>query len=471
MDKSEGVAVRMHHPEYRGVALTCDAPWEGNVCGYFSLIQDEGRYRLYYRGAQLDVDQDGVRLPSHRTYFCCAESADGKTFEKPAAGLVPFWGRTDNNILLDNVRDTIFFFRDSNPACPPEDRYKGLAEVDDALWYFRSADGLHFEKVRLLADDGAYDSLNVAFWDAATEQYFLFYRGLHGDAARDGKWNGTEERLMHTTVIRDVRVRTSKDFVSWSEPKMLVYGEGQEDYELYTNQVQPYYRAKHMFIGFPMRYVDRYQDAQNYPDLPDWKHRQKLIANWGRSGTAITDTILMTSRDGLHFRRTDEAFMTPGIERACNWYYGDGNLCYGMAETAGERPGAPNEISLYVGQDYRVHPIRLERYAVRLDGFFSWRCDFTPGRVVTRPLVFAGDRLSLNFATSAAGYVRLRLLRPDGTPLEGYDTGRLFGDSVDRAVDFSGRLAALAGREVRLAFTMKDADLYAFQFQTTPVIC
>ena len=62
-----------------------------------------------------------------------------------------------------------------------------------------------------------------------------------------------------------------------------------------------------MYIGFPHRYVDRYQDAQNFPHLPDWKHRQKLIRRWGRSGTAMTDSVIMTSRDGETFRRTDEA--------------------------------------------------------------------------------------------------------------------------------------------------------------------
>lgn len=470
MDRAEGIRVQMHRPEFRNVALECDKPWEGNTCGYFSLIPDAGQFRLYYRGSNLLVDNDGAVVPTHKTFFCYAESKDGKTFSRVNVGCVPFWGSRENNILLDNVRDTIFFFRDTNPDCPPDEKYKGLAESDDALWYFKSADGMHFTKERVLADDGAYDSMNIAFWDEEREEYFLFYRGLHGANAKDGKWNGTEERLMHTTIIRDVRVRTSKDFLHWSEPRMIEFNPEREDTELYTNQIQKYYRARHMFIGFPTRYIDRYEDAQNFPHLPDWRHRQKLIRNWGRTGTAMTDAMIMTSRDGFTFRRTDEAFLTPGIERDCNWYYGDGYFCYGMAETASDLPGAPNEISLYVGYDYRVNPVKLFRYAIRLDGFFSWHCDYEEGFAVTKPLVFEGNELSINFATSVAGYVRIRLLDGEGNPLEGYDSGRLFGDSVDRVVDFERPLAALSGKAVRMEISMKDAEFYAFQFTEVPSI-
>ena len=418
------------------------------------------------------MDQDGVRKPSHPSTMCYAESKDGKTFQRVNTDIVPFWGRKENNILLDTIRDNMCFFRDSNPDCPPEQKYKALTgNGNQELHLYTSADGVHFQKERLLADDGAYDSLNIAFWDEIQKQYYLYYRGVHGEGTVNGKWGESEEVEMHNKLVRDVRVRTSKDFVNWSEPQMIQFDPEREDTELYTNHVQKYYRAKHMFLGFPTRYVDRYEDAQNFPHLPDWKHRQKLINNWGRSGTAMTDAMIMTSRDGLHFRRTEEAFLTPGVERDCNWYYGDGYFCYGMAETASDLPGAPNEISMYVGFDYRVKPIKLFRFAVRLDGFFSWHCDYDPGKVVTKPIVFEGDSLSINFATSVVGYVQIRLLDADGNALEGYDSGKLFGNSVDRTVDFTKPLYELAGKEIRMEISMRDAELYAFQFVKVPTIC
>jgi hypothetical protein len=42
----------------------------------------------------------------------------------------------------------------------------------------------------------------------------------------------------------------------------------------------------------------------------------------------------------------------------------------------------------------------------------------------------------------------------------------MFGDRVDSPVTFpKGKLAAFAGKPVRLEFVMSDADLYSFRFK------
>lgn len=469
MDIAEGVRVQLHKPEYRGSVLHCDMPWEGNCCYYGTVLEDADRFRLYYRGYHMDVDRDGDPIPDHIT-VCYAESKDGKTFARVNTGIVPFWGSTDNNILLEGDKevsmDNFTVFADPNPACPPEERYKALCGArGQVLMYYKSADGIHFTKERVLVDDGAYDSLNVAFWNKTDKQYYLFYRGMHGEATDGKKWVEGTDMMHNKGVVRDVRLRKSKDFIHWDAPQMISFAPERDDTELYTNNIMQYYRAKHMFIGFPTRYIDRYEDEQNFRYLPDWEHRQKLINVWGRVGTAMTDAMIMTSRDGVTYRRTDEAYMTPGVEGGSDWYYGDCYLIYGMAQTASDRPGGPDEISLYMGLHCQAAvPVTLSRFATRLDGFFSWRCDYTPGKVVTKPVTFDGDRMELNFSTSAVGYVRIRLLDEAGEPIEGYDSGRLFGDSVARPVDFGAPLEALSGKNVRLEITMKDADLYSFRF-------
>ena len=464
IDYSEGIEIRMHRPEYRGDALVCDKSWEGNVCCYFSLVHDGDLLRLYYRGKNYDVNADGTAADKvNTTTMCEAISYDGLTFQRINAGIVSRDGNTDNNILTEEIRDNMFFFKDTNPACPPESRFKALAEHHGGLCLFESADGVHFEEKRILADDGAYDSLNVCFWDELTQQYYLFYRGVHGEGSENGKW-AKGANMKHTTAIRDIRVRTSRDFVNWSEPQMLQYGIDAEDLELYTNNVQKYYRAPHMFLGFPTRYMDRHNEPASFPHLPDYEHRQRYIQLAGRTGTVMTDTCIMTSRDGIYFRRTDEAFMTPGPERGLNWYYGDGYLCYGMAQTPSVIPGAPNEISIYMPVNYRADNVILRRYALRLDGFFSWHCGFKPGKVVTKPLTFTGDSLQLNFATSSLGSVRVRILDTDGNPIEGFDSGNHFGDTIDRPIGFEKSLSQIAGKPVRLEFTLKDAELYSFRF-------
>ena len=465
IEKAEGIQIQMHKPQYRGDALVCNKPWEGNSCSYYSLIHDHGKLRLYYRGANYDVNEDGTAPANcHRTTMCEAVSEDGITFQRINAGIVNWENCRENNILRDDIRDNMFFFMDTNPACPPEAKFKALADRKGGLSLFVSADGTHFEEKGILVDDGAYDSLNICFWDETEKKYFLFYRGVHGEETENGKWTKAADHAMHTSLVRDVRVRTSGDFVTWDEPKMLQYGEGAEDLELYTNCVQKYYRAPHMFLGFPTRYADRYEDPASFPHLPDYEHRQRYIKLAGRTGTVMTDTCIMTSRDGVNFRRTDEAFMTPGPQRDNNWYYGDGYLCHGMTETPSPIPGEPNELSIYMPYNYRAGDVVLRRFAVRIDGFFSWSAGFEGGRAVTRPIVFKGNTLSMNFASSASGSVRMRILDEKGDPIEGYDSGVHFGDSLDRLVSFEKPLAELSGKAVRLEIHMKDAELYSFQF-------
>ena len=72
---------------------------------------------------------------------------------------------------------------------------------------------------------------------------------------------------------------------------------------------------------------------------------------------------------------------------------------------AGERPGEPDELSIYTGDHYRVETLELMRYSIRLDGFFSLSAGYPGGQMTTKPLTFTGGHLTVNFATSAAGMV------------------------------------------------------------------
>ena len=79
-------------------------------------------------------------------------------------------------------------------------------------------------------------------------------------------------------------------------------------------------------------------------------------------------------------------------------------------------------------------------------------------------MTFTGDAMEINFKTTALGGARIEILDGEGKPIEGYDSGRLFGNSLSRPVDFDAPLSALAGKTVRLRITLADADLYSFRF-------
>jgi hypothetical protein len=132
-------------------------------------------------------------------------------------------------------------------------------------------------------------------------------------------------------------------------------------------------------------------------------------------------------------------------------------------------PTGPTEMSVYVNQDYAQASAHLRRYSLRLDGFASLQAGAAGGTLVTKPIRFQGGKLHLNFATSAAGEVCVELQSPDGTPLPGFsrsDCVPVIGNEIERAVVWKGGpdVSKFAGQPVRLAFHVKDADVYAFRF-------
>jgi hypothetical protein len=450
LDRREGVELRLHAPAPREVVMVCDAPWEGSGCGYETVFRDGPIIRMYYIAADL-TNADGTKMASRPLFACYAESRDGVRWVKPELGLFEYGGSKKNNIIRSGPNlDNFTPMKDPNPACRPGEQYKAVAYGPGGLWGYKSADGLHWSPLadKPIITKGAFDTQNNAFWDPLRRHYWCYVRDFH---------NG----------IRDIRVAVSTDFRTWTEPELLHFPDAPDE-PLYTNQVAPYYRALHLFIGFPTRYVER-PWTPSMKALPDPEHRQRRMKFHPRYGTAVTDGMFMTSRDGRTFYRWDEAFLRPGPERRDNWVYGDGYQSLGLLETPAADPTAPPELSFYVGEDHWKGPKRLRRYTLRIDGFVSLHAS-RRGEFVTRPLVFRGKELTLNFATSAAGYLKVELRDAGGRPLPGFalsDSDELFGDTLERLVTWKDKsdLSAMAGRPIRIRVAMRDADLYSLKFR------
>ena len=109
-------------------------------------------------------------------------------------------------------------------------------------------------------------------------------------------------------------------------------------------------------------------------------------------------------------------------------------------------------------------PQQMYRYTLRMDGFISRRADFEKRLLVTKAFTFEGSKLSVNFSTSAIGYIRIIIEDIYGNPIDGYTGYELFGDSTDRYVDFPSPLEALNGKPIRMRIEMRDADIYSFKF-------
>jgi hypothetical protein len=172
----------------------------------------------------------------------------------------------------------------------------------------------------------------------------------------------------------------------------------------------------------------------------------------------------MSSRGGNRYYRTFmEGFIRPGIGLQ-NWVSRTNYPALNIVQTG------PTELSIYVGKNYAQPTANVHRYTLRLDGFVSVNAPYAGGEMVTKPFVFKGKKLYLNFSTSAAGQIRVEIQDASGRAIPEFSLAEchpLIGNEIDRAVSWksSKDLSRLQGRPIRLRFVMKDADLYAVQFR------
>ncbi len=478
--------LRLQHPVPQEIVLEHNAPWEGNATGYHSIFKDGDRYRMYYRAAGFRFRPDGGIDGEHPSkpagakgygYICYAESDDGIHWRKPELGLIDFQGSKANNIVLmsgplGDVNIDVSspaVFKDENPNVAPDARYKATVQDNNqarppwGLLLLKSPDGLHWKPMQTkpILTDGTFDTLNLAYWDAERREYRAYWRYFTTPET-------DEERSWKPPGYRANRTATSQDMLIWTGQADLTYGESPKQH-LYTAGIKAYYRAPHLFVGFPTRYVHRgWSDVMRA--LPDPQERETRAIKMERRGTSITEALFIASRDGVAFKRWEEAFLRPGIERPRTWTYGSNYIGWHLLETKSLLEGAPNELSLYATEGYWIgNGTTLRRYTLRLDGFVSLQAPMVGGGLISKPLRFQGKRLTLNLATSAAGSVRVEIQDASGKPLPGFtldDCPALFGDTIDRTVTWThgSDVSSLANQPVRLRFEIKNGDLFSFQF-------
>ena len=433
IEEMNGVSLQMHSPIPQEVVLEFNQPWEGSISYDPVVMKEDDRYRLWYRGC-------GSESTWEDQCTAYAESADGVHWERPTLGIFEFNGNRENNIVLQGSEaKALCVFKDGNPKAPDSERYKAIGvgpPIDKraTLRGFTSPDGVHWQTLDqdpiLIAPADPwpmFDSHNVAFWDTLQNRYVIYARGWIPPG------------------VRAIRRSVSDDFRHWSDLEFIDLGNSAIEH-LYKNACTQYFRAPHIYLMFPKRFV------------PD----RKFDKDWPASG--LSESVFMTSRDGVHWdRRFMEPFLGLGSDPD-SWT--DRNLYIGV----GVVPTGPAEMSLYFMEHYRRPSIRLRRGALRTDGFVSVNAPYVGGELLTKPLIFEGDRLVVNYATSVAGDLRVEIQDTDGKPIDGYrlsECVEIFGDEIERVVRWKNGadVGSLAGRAVRLRFVMAAADLYAIQFR------
>lgn len=398
-----------------------------------TVIKDGGVYRAWYRG--FDHDNEGGRgsgSPAETVFY--AESQDGHEWIFPDLGLLEVGGAPQNNAILTNKPPFLhcfMVFLDTRPGVDPAERYKavgghpghgnkvGLDEPGRGLFGFVSPDGLNWTKQGEIIPyrphwRHAFDSPNVAFWSEAEQLYVCYFR----------TWDDKGGP-------RSISRATSPDFVNWSEPVAMnpnLPGE-----HLYSNMTHPYVRAPHIYIALPTRFVPLDKDSG-----------EEVRPN-------RTDVLFMSSRPGAteYDRLFTEAFIRPGLDPR-KWGNRENFVAYNVIQTA------PDELSIYHrGGD---------RYVIRPDGFISVHAGSREGSLLTKPVIYSGDRMEINFSTSAAGSVQVELLDGDGAVVA--QSEPMTGDAIDHPVRWpdANAVSQWAGKPVQIRFNLQDADLYSYRF-------
>lgn len=448
IDSLAGTArLEMHRPVPANVAIKHDAPWEGRYSIYGTMIYDGRKYRYYYRGWP---------EANAKAVTCCAESPDGVRFTKPTLGLCEFEGSKENNIILTDTGDgensvvhNFCPFLDTKPGVEPARRFKAMGGGHKVgMFALASADGIRWSRMSdqpvVNHPTFSFDSQNVPFWSEAEGCYVFYYR----------TWRKRATTKPGSHGVRWISRRTSEDFLHWSDP-VEMETPGAELEEFYVNQTHPYFRAPHLYIALAARF---------------WPGRRVLSEAEAQAMDVpvkyfndISDAVLMSTRGGNVYHRTFlESFIRPGLGGS-NW------VSRANYPVLGVVPTKPYEMSIYVDRDYTQLTNYTQRCTLRTDGFASVSAGYAGGELLTPPLRFSGSKLSINYATSAAGSVRVEIQDAQGKAIPGFalaDGQEIIGDHIERTVGWSGgdHVGTLAGQTVRLRFVLKDADLYSLQF-------
>lgn len=433
IDKFNGVQLLLHTPHDEGPVMKFDRPWEGKSCTYITIIKDGDLFRAYYRGRKDETTSQVT---------CYAESKDGRTWTKPELGLFEFEGSKKNNIILATEPEThnLSPFLDVNPNADPAQKFKALGgSRKTGLIPYASADGINWKRLKEegVIREGAFDSQNVSFWSKSEGLYVCYFRIF------------TKERF------RSVSRSTSKDFINWSEPVEMTYGDTPSE-QLYTQQTSPYFRAPHIYVAIGARFMPQRQI------LTESQLVSLKVDPTQYKG--MSEPYLMTTRGGNVYDRTFmEAFIRPGTGLS-NWSGRTNYPALNVVQTG------PEEMSLYVNQDYTQPTAHMRRYSMRIDGFSSINAPYEGGTMTTRPFTFTGNELEINYSTAAAGEIVIEIQDENGIPIPGFtiqQADRLIGNEIARTVSWKGNssLEKLASKPVRLHIYMKDADLYSVRFK------
>ncbi|MHB1153316.1 MAG: hypothetical protein ACYCWE_06300 [Eubacteriales bacterium] len=426
---SENVLLTLNRPVCREKVLTFEKLWEGAGSLGLTVFNDGEQIRMYYRGFPSGAsDLDDMQTS------CLAVSKDGIHFERVDINKIDYKGIKENNIVYKGVEAHNFSpFYDENPDCPPNEKYKAIGGIlsTGGIHIYASADGINWHELeeKAVITDGAFDSMNTAFYDRNAKKYRCYSRYF-----TQGDWHG----------FRAIQSCTSEDFHNWSKQTYNNYIGQDEIYEhFYTNATRPVPGAEHMLVSIPMRF------AESRKKLPEHNY------------TGVSDCVLMTSRDGINWNRPfKEAWIYGGLTPR-EWT----QRCF--ITMSGIIP-VNDDFSFYIMKNYMWdnndsnEGAGIWRYTIPAYRFASVYAGAAGGEFTTKPFIWEDESIGINYNTSAVGFIKAAVIGADGFGFD--ECGEIFGNELSHEITWNGKtLKEFNGKEIKLAFKLNDAYLYAIK--------
>ena len=411
-----------------------DRPWEeGSAKMQGSILAAPGGgYRMYYSGG-------GKVL--------VALSDDGLDWHKPELDICPFEGKR-SNILLEGHPWSIAA---ASEVYDPQDEkhpYKLTSyqrpdkTKPGALYAYKSADGLRFDPI---------PGPRFIMGDANTVM----------DSRVNGKFVGfiRHRKMFDTVGVRSVFRTESSDLLDWSEPKLVLAPDLQDepDIEFYSMSV---FRRNGWFIGL----------------LQYWYSDQDFF-----------ETQLAFSRDGWLWQRPQPR--SPFISRGYDWNQCGSNCAYNGPLFLNE------QMAFYFSGSNTAHHSSttspkntvIGLASLEVDRFCALEGTTEHGWVDTLPLIWPGGSLVVNadtresftsHPTKANGELFVEVLDEAGKQLPEWCAKKraIFQGNThcrekisDGTVRWPGgrNLDEFTGHAIRLRFGMKHARLFTFEAKSS----
>ncbi len=437
---SDGIRLKLHPARKTGEPiLIAEHPWESLELNWFSVLEDGGKFRMWYEC----YDVDGT--PADDTSFCYAESADGIHWTKPKLGLWEYRGNKENNILFRHIgvgdaRSRVHgagVFVDLQ--APAQQRFKAVSQGlfrnsgEQPYWIagMTSVDGLNWKRYPKPICQLFADSQYSGFWDQRLNQYVIY-----------GRVGGRRGRAIG---------RAAGDRFDRFEPLSLVLQTDETDpadSDLYNPACVQLPTAGDVYVMCPSLY-------QHKPDTLDIR--------------------LAVSRNGIEWTwpERETAFIPlgmPGDSDAGSLYSANGCLAVGdelwfyyNASPLKHQEATPEKLTQAANRR------TFRRAVVQRDRLVSASAAAEMGQFTTPVLTFSGTRLQVNAKVRPGGLLRIGFVDDQGKLVPGRrieDCRPITGDDLQKTAEWldGADVSPWAAKPIKLQFELRDADVFGFQF-------